>query len=78
MDDALAKYFNRGDLTRKAVKDFRVVQGTAKDSGNVYYCVEIEFVNGFSKRMFLQNAEKFALSNAFEMVETTQQVESAF
>lgn len=74
MDNELAKYLNQEDLFQKVVKACRVVQGTARDSGNVYYCLEIEFVNGFKKRLFPNDAEKFALASAYEYLQTSKQV----
>lgn len=76
MENALAKYYQREELAQKVVKSCRIVQGTARDSGNVYYAIEIEFVNGYKKRLFPQEAERFAIVNAFELVETTKQVDS--
>ena len=47
MENILAKYYQREELASKVVKACRVVQGTARDSGNIYYAIEIEFVNFF-------------------------------
>ena len=74
--DNLAKYMNK-DL-KGAIGRLSVVQGTAKDSGNIYYAVELEFINGYKKRLFLQSAEAFAWTNAFEQLETQVQVNASF
>ena len=76
MENSLAKYLNK-DL-RSAISGLTVVQGTAKDSGNVYYCVELSFINGYVKRIFLRNDEAFAWANAFELVQAQQQVDVRF
>lgn len=76
MDNPLQKYHNR-DL-RGAVQGLTVVQGTAKESGNIYYCIEITFINGFKKRIFLRSDEQFAWCNAFEMLETNNSLDSEF
>lgn len=74
--DNLAKYMNKE--LKGAIAHVGVVQGTAKDSGNIYYAVELEFINGYKKRLFLQQAEQFAWTNAFEQLETQVQVNASF
>lgn len=76
MDNQLSKYLNK-DL-KGAIKSLTVVQGTAKDSGNVYYAIEIEFINSYKKRLFLRNDEAFAWCNAFDLIDMDKVVESAF
>lgn len=76
MENTLAKYLNK-DL-RGIISGLSVVQGTAKDSGNIYYAIELSFINGFKKRLFLQQAEQFAWTNAFEQLETQQQIDRTF
>lgn len=71
--NALAKFHNR-DL-RKSIQNLTVVQGTAKESGNIYYAVELTFINGYKKRIFLRSDEQFAWVNAFEQAETEEQIE---
>lgn len=78
MENALTKYIGREDLTTKAIKSFKVIQGIAKQTGNPYYALELVFINGYSKRLFLQDAELFAVCNAFDQVQSTQQVDAAF
>lgn len=72
-ENALARFHNR-DL-RKSLASLTVVQGTAKDSGNVYYAIELGFINGYKKRIFLRSDEQFAWVNAFEQAETEEQIE---
>lgn len=74
--DTLQKYMNK-DL-KDSIAKLEVVQGTAKDSGNIYYAIEISFINGYSKRIFLSGAEQFAWVNAFEQLETQIQVNKEF
>lgn len=72
----LQKYLNR-DL-KSAIANLQVVQGTAKDSGNVYYAIEITFINGYQHRLFLRGAEQFAWTSAFDLIQTQQQMDNAF
>lgn len=72
----LAKFIGK-DL-KGSIGKVEVVQGTAKDSGNIYYAIEISFINGYKKRLFLRSDEQFAWCNAFDMLETQSQIDSAF
>lgn len=74
--DQLSKYLDR-DL-RGAIRSMRVQQGKAKDSGNVYYYIELIFNNGYNKRLFLSSDETFAWCNAFEMLETNKFIDNEF
>lgn len=76
MENQLAKYL--GKELKGSIAKLEVVQGTAKESGNVYYAVEITFINSYKKRLYLRNDEAFAWSNAFEQLETQRQVNAAF
>lgn len=76
MDNSLAKYMNKN--LKDVICDLQVAQGTAKDSGNIYYCIEISFINGYKKRLFLKSDEQFAWSNAFDMLETNNVIDSNF
>lgn len=76
MENQMSKYINR-DL-KGAIAKIEVVQGTAKDSGNIYYAIEMSFINGYKKRIFLRSDEQFAWCNAFDQLETQQQVDAAF
>lgn len=71
MPKTLQNYINKNNL-KDSIGSFRVVQGTAKNTGSIYYCVEIEFINGFSKRLFLNDAESFAIMNSFEQLEAEE------
>lgn len=77
MENQLAKYFGKSNL-KDAIAEINVVQGVAKDSGNTYYCVELSFINGYRKRMFLKNEEIFCWVNAFEQAETQKQINQTF
>lgn len=74
--DTLQKYMNKN--LKDSIDNLQVVQGTAKETGNIYYAVEITFINGYSKRIFLSGAEQFAWVNAFEQLETQIQVNKEF
>ena len=76
MENQLAKYLGK-DL-KGAIAKVEVVQGTAKDSGNLYYAVELTFINSYKKRLFLRSDEAFAWSNAFDQLETQSQINAAF
>lgn len=56
MEDLL-KYINRDDLASGVILHCNVVQGTARTSGKPYCAIELEFVNGFKKRLFLNDSE---------------------
>ena len=70
--DELQKYIGKSNL-KGAIASLDVVQGTAKESGNIYYAVELTFINGYKKRMFLRSDEAFAWCNAFQQLETQVQ-----
>lgn len=70
MENTLQKYL--GKELKDAIASVQIVQGTAKDSGNIYYAVKMTFINGYEKRLFLQSAEQFAWTNAFDLVETNK------
>lgn len=76
MDNKLAEYLNIE--IKGIIKSVRVVQGTAKDSGNVYYAIELQFINGYSKRLFLRSDEQFAWVNAIEMLKTNAIIDNEF
>ena len=69
MENTLAKYMNRN--LKDSVVDLQVVQGTAKDSGNIYYCLELAFVNGYKTRIFARGGDAFALANAFDVLDVS-------
>ena len=74
MENPLSKYVNRE--LKDIISTVTVVQGVAKDSGQPYYAIQLSFINGYSKRLFLKDDERFAWVNAMELIETNQQVES--
>lgn len=76
MDNSLAKYMNKN--LKNCIADIQVVQGTAKDSGNVYYAIEMSFINGYKKRLFLRSDEQFAWTNAFDQLDTQTQIVNEF
>lgn len=76
MDNALSKYMGRN--LKEIIGDIQVVQGTAKDSGNIYYAIELKFINGYTKRLFLRSEEQFAWVNAIEQLQTQTQLDQSF
>lgn len=73
MASSLADYHNR-DL-RKVISNLTVASGTAKESGNIYYYIEMTLINGYKKRIFVNSDEAFAWINAFDQSETESQIE---
>lgn len=73
MDNTLSNYLNK-DL-KGVISNLQVVQGTAKDSGNIYYAIEISFINGYKKRLYLRSDEQFAWTNAFDQFLTEKQID---
>lgn len=57
---------------KNAIESLKVCQGVAKDSGNTYYYIELLFINGYSKRIYLNDDSRFALSNAFDFVDVSK------
>lgn len=76
MDSQLQNYLNR-DL-RGVIAGLTVVQGKAKETGNIYYAVEISFINGYKKRLFLRSDEEFAWINAFDQLQTQNTLDKEF
>ena len=76
MDNGLAVYMGRN--FKDSISNLEVCQGTAKDSGNIYYYVQITFINGYTKRLYLQSSEAFAFTNAFDMLQTNNDIDSNF
>lgn len=74
MQDTLSNYMNRN--LKDIISNISVVQGTAKDSGNIYYAIELTFINGFVKRLFLRSDEQFAWINAIELLDSSKQIDT--
>lgn len=74
MENPLAKYIGR---TFKIVDGVSVKSGQSKE-GTPYCYVELHFINGFTKRLYPNDAERFALISAFESEQTIQQLDNAF
>lgn len=73
MENSLSQYMGR-DL-KKAISGLEIVQGVARNTGDPYYAVEIAFINGYKKRIFLRSDEQFAWTNAFDLLDSDKQVE---
>lgn len=69
------KYMNKN--YKDVIDNIQVKQGTAKDSGNTYYFLELHFINGYSARIFCLGDKQFAIQNALDLYES-QQLDSAF
>lgn len=76
MENALAKYM--GQDIKNIIGKIEIVQGTARDSGNIYYAVELSFINGYTKRLFLRSDEQFAWINAIETLTAQKQIDNVF
>ena len=76
MDHDLSTYYGRKDLAKRVIESCNIIQGTARDSGSVYYAIEIEFVNGYKKRIFPNEAERFAILNAYDFALTSNQIDN--
>lgn len=76
MDNKLAEYQNQN--LKGIIKSVQVVQGIAKDSGNTYYAIELQFINGYSKRLFLRSDEQFAWVNAIELLDVDKTINEQF
>lgn len=59
----LKDYLNQ-DLT-DSIKLLSVKQGKTKD-GTDYLYLELAFINGFTKRIFVNSSEMFGFLNAFQ------------
>ena len=72
----LSKYLGRTDLVN-SIADLKVVSGLSK-SNTTYYCLELSFTNGYSRRLFLNDAETFAITNAFEQSDINKTIDADF
>lgn len=59
----LQDYLNQ-DLT-DSIKLLTVKQGKSKE-GTDYFYLELTFINGFTKRIFVNSTESFGFINAFQ------------
>ena len=59
--------FHNLDLT-DSIKLLTVKQGKSKE-GTDYYYLELTFINGFSKRIFVNSTESFGFLNAFQSLQ---------
>lgn len=64
------KYINTNQ--KKAIESLTVCQGIAKETGNPYYYLSLKFINGYEKRIFLNDDSKFAVLNALDTVQVTE------
>lgn len=62
----LQDYHNQ-DLT-DSIKLLTVKQGKSKE-GTDYYYLELTFINGFTKRIFVNSTESFGFLNAFQSLQ---------
>ena len=62
----LQEYHNQ-DLT-DSIKLLTVKQGKSKE-GTDYYYLELTFINGFTKRIFVNSTESFGFLNAFQSLQ---------
>ena len=69
----MQKYVGRE--MKPAIESFQVKSAVSKDGQNYNY-ISLRLINGFEKRIFLQNAEEFAFLNSFELLATRAQVDA--
>ena len=58
---------------KNIISQMEVVSRTSKE-GNPYLAIQITFVNGFQKILFIQSAETFAWVNALEYLQTSNSI----
>lgn len=63
-----------GKNLKNIITDVRVVQGTSKDSGKLYYYIELLFINGYKKVLFLKSDEAFAWLNAMQTLDVSSEL----
>ena len=59
--------YHNQDLT-DSIKLLTVKQGKSKE-GTDYYYLELTFINGFTKRIFVNSTESFGFLNAFQSLQ---------
>lgn len=69
--NSLAPYVGR-DL-KKAVASLTVKSGKTKD-GNDYYSLDLGFINNYHYRIFLKEAERFAVIDAINQIDVEKQL----
>lgn len=74
MQNTLAQYLNTE--LKDIIASVEVFQGTAKETGSPYYAIDLKFINGYSKRLFLRQDEMFAWVNAIEQLQTSKQLDN--
>lgn len=63
MDDYLNK--NYVDIIRELI----IKKETSKATGRPYYCFDLKFINGYERRIFLNNDQLFAMTDACRQIE---------
>lgn len=54
---------------KDCVESITLCTGIAKTSGNQYYYINLKLINGYEKRIFVNNEQMFAFKNAFDLLE---------
>lgn len=67
------KYYNRD--FKAALASVELKTGTSKE-GNPYTYLNLVFINGYSKRLFLNDEALFALRNAIDTLASSQAPQS--
>lgn len=70
--NSLAPYVGR-DL-KKSIASISVMKGKTKD-GNDYYSLDLGFINNYHHRIFLKDAERFAVIDAIQQIDAEKQLE---
>lgn len=59
---------------KKAVDSVQVKTGMTKE-GNTYYYISLKLINGYEKKLFVNDAERFAFISAFESLPTIRSLD---
>lgn len=70
----MEKYMNKN--YKDVIDRIEVKSATAKDTGNLYYYLDIHFINGYSSRIYCLGDKQFAIQNALDMFDTQKVVDT--
>lgn len=74
MENRLSNYLGRE--LKNIIKSVQVYQGVAKGTGEPYYAIDLIFINGYNKRLFLKSDEQFAWLNAIDLMDAEHKVDN--
>ena len=73
-ENPLSKYIGQ---SFSIIDKVDVKQGTSKD-GAPYCYVQLHFINGYTKRLYPDDAERFAIISAIDYSQTSKQIDVGF